>query len=140
MTALWRRVLAIAAGFVTVAVLSLATDVVLRGVGVFPPLPKVMSDGLFALAASYRAAFTVLGGAVTTVLAREASYRPAQILAGLGLLGGLAGVAAWFATPDIGPLWYALSIPVSAIPCTLLGAWLARRANSIDPGGKTASN
>ena len=127
MTPLWRRSVAVVAGFVTVAVLSTGADAVMHAAGTFPPQPQDMTTGLFALAATYRAAFTVLGGAVTTLLARDASDRPAQILAGLGLLGGLAGVAVWFSQPNLGPLWYALSIPISAIPCTLAGAWLVRR-------------
>ena len=42
-------------------------------------------------------------------------------------LGGLGGVAAWSAGgPEMGPLWYVLSIPASAAPCILLGAWKAK--------------
>jgi hypothetical protein len=126
-TPLLRRSLAVVAGFAAVALLSIGADAVMHATGIFPPEPATMTAGLFALAATYRAAFTVAGGALTTALSREASYRPAQILSGFGLLGGLAGVAAWVATPDLGPLWYALSIPISAVPCTLLGAWLRLR-------------
>lgn len=127
MTPVWRRTLAVVAGFASVAILSVATDAAMHATGVFPPLPQDMTPALFAFAATYRAAFTVLGGAITTHLAREVSYRPAQILAGLGLLGGLAGVAVWFTQPNLGPLWYTLTIPLSAIPCTLAGAWIVRR-------------
>jgi len=132
MNPLVRRSLAIVAGFVSVAVLSVGADKVMQASAVFPANPAQMSAGLFTLAALYRAAFTCLGGAITTTLSRENSYRPAQILSGLGLLGGLAGVAAWFATPDLGPLWYALTIPISAIPCTLFGAWTVMRGKARD--------
>ena len=86
-----------------------------------------MPDALFGLPAIYRAAFTVGGGFLT---ARFAPSRPmihAWVLAGLGLLGGLGGVAASLANPEMGPLWYAASIPVSAIPCIWLGAQLGLR-------------
>jgi hypothetical protein len=123
-----RRSLAVVAGFVAVAVLSIGTDAALHAAGVFPPVSQPMSRGLFALAATYRALLTVAGGAIATWLAQEDSYRPAQILSFLGLLGGLAGVVVWVtAQSDLGPLWYVLSIPLSAIPCTLVGAWLVLR-------------
>lgn len=124
MSPLWRRILAIVAGFIAVALLSTGMDARMNVTGVFPAEPVAMSAALFAFAALYRALFTVAGGAITTKLSGDGSYRPAQILSLVGLLGGLAGVAAWFSTPDLGPLWYALTIPVSAVPCTLLGAWL----------------
>jgi hypothetical protein len=121
---------AVAAGFVAVAALSIAMDAAMHGLGLFPPAPQVMSEGLFAFAAAYRALFTVAGGALATWIARRNDYRAAMILSGLGLLGGLAGVAAWSRTPELGPLWYALSIPASAIPCTLLGAWAVLRGQA----------
>lgn len=125
-----RAALAVVAGFVAVAVLSIGTDAALHGLGLFPPEPERMSDGLFLLAAVYRAGFTVVGGAIATALSGADSYRPAQVLAGLGLLGGLAGVAVWAQTPELGPLWYVLSIPISAIPCSLLGAWAVLRGKA----------
>ena len=53
--------------------------------------------------------------------------RHAWILAGIGLVAGLAGVAAYYtiAAARIGPAWYAISIPVEAIPCVWLGGRLA---------------
>jgi len=42
-------------------------------------------------------------------------------------MGGLAGLAAWFAPPDLGPSWYAATIPIAAISCTPLGAGLVLR-------------
>ena len=127
MSPLWRRSLAIDAGFAAVAALSIGADGVMHALRVYPDAAADMSGGLFILAATYRALFTVLGGVIATMGAGEGSYRPAQILAGLGLLGGLAGLGVGFATPDLGPLWYVASIPISAIPCTLLGAWLVLR-------------
>ena len=132
MTFPWRRAIAIVTGFVSVAVLSIGADTVMHGASYYPAEPSQMSNGLFAVAATYRAVFTVLGGAITTALSRETTFRPAQILSFLGLLGGLAGVAAWLATPNLGPLWYAATIPISAVPCTLFGAWLVLRRHGQD--------
>lgn len=122
-----RRILAVVTGFATVAVLSVGTDAVLHKTGIFPATAPAMTTGLFALAATYRAVFTVLGGVIATVVSDDRNYRPALILSGLGFLGGLAGVGAWFTAPDLGPLWYPVTIWISAIPCTLLGAWLVLR-------------
>lgn len=122
-----RSVGAVLGGFLTTAVCSVATDAVLHGTGVFPPEGVRMSDAMFVLPMLYRAAYTVLGGFVTARLAPGRPMRHAGILMGLGLLGGLAGLFASWAHPEWGPRWYALSIPLSAIPCIWLGARLAQR-------------
>ena len=122
-----RSVLAVLAGFVAVVILSTGTDAVLHAFGVFPADPQAMGSGLFGLAIAYRAAFTVAGGAVTGWLSPRADLRDVYILAGIGVAAGLAGVAAWFATPDLGPLWYALLIPVTGPPSAVLGGWLIHR-------------
>jgi len=118
---------AVLAGFFATALLSVGTDAVLHATGVFPPMDVRMSDGLFVVAAVYRALFTVVGGAVTARLAPSSPGRHAAALCGLGLLGGLAGLSVAIAHPELGPLWYSASIPLSAVPCIALGAWLARR-------------
>ena len=121
-----RSVLAIVAGFVTVAVLSIGADAAMHGLGVFPADPARMSDGLFGLATLYRTVFTGLGGALTGLLSARTDQRDVRILAGIGFLAGLAGVAAWFATPGLGPLWYAAAIPVTGAIATLVGGHLAQ--------------
>jgi peptidoglycan/LPS O-acetylase OafA/YrhL len=91
-----------------------------------------MSDPLFALAAAYRALFTVAGGYVTARLAPDRPMHHAWILAGIGLVAGLAGVVAYYAIggAELGPAWYAISIPVEAIPCVWLGGRLAASRRS----------
>ena len=126
----WLRSLgAVVAGFATVAVLSMGADALVYGAGLVRP-GHAMSDPLFALAAVYRAAFTVAGGFVTARLAPDRPMDHAWVLAGLGLLGGLGGVAAYYAanSPAFGPAWYVISIPASAIPCVWLGARWGMRA------------
>ncbi len=123
-----RSVLAVIAGFVVTAILSVATDAVLHATNVFPPLGVRMSDGLFALAGAYRAVFTVLGGYTTARLAPRAPMRHAMALATIGTITGALGIMVWAKGGDaMGPLWYALSIPLSAFPCIGAGAWLAGR-------------
>jgi peptidoglycan/LPS O-acetylase OafA/YrhL len=117
---------AVAAGFLVTAVASIATDAVMHAAGIFPSSPRAMSDPLFALASAYRALFTVAGGYATARLAPDRPMRHAWILAGIGLVAGLAGVVAYYVIggAELGPAWYAISIPIEAIPCVWLGAWL----------------
>ena len=117
---------AVAAGFLVTAVASTAADAVMHAAGIFPGAPRLMSDPLFALAAAYRALFTVAGGYVTARLAPDRPMRHAWVLAGIGLVAGLAGVVAYYVAggADLGPAWYAISIPAEAIPCVWLGGRL----------------
>lgn len=113
---------AVIAGFFATAALSIGTDALLHGIGIFPE--GRMPDALFVVPAVYRALFTVLGGYLTARLAPSRPMAHAWVLAGFGLLGGVAGVFASLAQPELGPLWYALSIPLSAVPCIWFGAKL----------------
>jgi hypothetical protein len=87
---------AVAAGFLVTAVASTAADAVMHDAGLFPSSPRVMSDPLFALASAYRALFTVAGGYATARLAPDRPMRHVWILAGIGLVTGLAGVIAYY--------------------------------------------
>jgi peptidoglycan/LPS O-acetylase OafA/YrhL len=118
---------AVAAGFLVTAVASTAADAVMHAAGIFPSSAQAMSDPLFALASAYRALFTVAGGYATARLAPDRPMRHAWILAGIGLVAGLAGVVAYYLIGGgkLGPAWYAISIPIEAIPCVWLGARLA---------------
>lgn len=117
----------VVAGLVVTAGGATLADMVMRAAGVFPAAPQLMSDPLFALASAYRAILTVAGGYATARLAPDRPMRHAWILAGIGLVAGLAGVVAYYVVGGerLGPAWYALSIPLEAIPCVWLGARIA---------------
>jgi peptidoglycan/LPS O-acetylase OafA/YrhL len=123
---------AIVAGVAVTALTATLTDMAMQAADVFPHAPQAMSDPLFVLAAAYRAVFTIAGGYATARLAPDRPMRHAWILSGIGLAAGLAGVAAYYAEGSgrLGPAWYALAIPLEAVPCVWLGARLAvsRRA------------
>lgn len=120
-----RRVLrstgAIAAGFLSVAVLSLATDQVLHMLEVYPPWGEPMrdtDDNLLAL--FYRSVYAVTGGYVTARLAPAWPMRHVLILGCIGTL--LSAVGAYAAIGmDLGPAWYPIALVVAALPLTLLG-------------------
>jgi hypothetical protein len=118
-----RSILAVLAGIVFGAALSVGTDSLLRAAGIFPKLGERMSDGLFGLATAYRIVYGILG---SYVIARLAPNRPMQH----ALIGGLFGfvvsiigaVATW--NRDLGPHWYAIAIAVTALPCAWVGGKL----------------
>lgn len=120
---------AVGAGFLLTALASIAADAVMHAAGIFPSAPQAMSDGLFLLATSYRALFTVAGGFTTATLAPGRPMRHVWVLAGIGLLAGLGGILAFYSIGkgQLGPAWYAYSIPLEAVPCVWLGGWLATR-------------
>lgn len=106
-------------------VTSLGADQILHVTGVYPPWGQTMSDGLFALASTYRAVFTVAGGWITARLAPSRPMAHATWLAAIGLAAALAGVAASAGHPELGPRWYPWSLVVTAVPCVWLGARIA---------------
>ena len=118
---------AILAGLLVTGIASTAADAFMRAVGIFPAGPDPMPDGLFAVAAGYRALFTIAGAYVTARLAPDRPMLHAAILAALGVLAGLAGIIAYYKLGGsaLGPAWYPISIPITALPCVWLGARLA---------------
>ena len=126
---------AIAVGFLVTALASTGSDAVMHATGVFRDTPREMSHSLFALAAAYRTLFTIAGGFVTARLAPDKPMRHVWILAGIGLLAGLAGVAIYYSAGvgELGPSWYAIAIPVEAIPCV----WAGGRLAVISSGSRT---
>lgn len=126
---LGRGVAAVLAGFVTVLVTHTGTDALLHATGVFPPAGQVMSDGLFALAAGYRCVFTVLGAYLTARLSPARPLKHALVLGGIGTVLSLVGMLAIVGRgPEFGPLWYPLSLVVTALPCCWLGGRWASAA------------
>ena len=115
---------ALIAGFVTVAVLSVAADAVLHALDYYPNDGTVGSDTGLAVALAYRTAFTVLGGLVCAWLAPSHPLRLATILGIIGtVFATLGAVTMW----NVGHQWYPLALVVLAIPSTALGGWLFTR-------------
>jgi hypothetical protein len=117
-----RSVGAVAGGIVVGVALTLATDAVFHGTGIFPPVGQAMSDSLFGLATAYRTLYGVIGAYVTARLAPERPMR-------LALIGGFLGVAVttlgailtWNRGPAFGPHWYPVSLIVMAMPTAWVG-------------------
>jgi hypothetical protein len=121
---LLRSIGAVFLGFLTVVVLSLATDQLLHVLNVYPPWNQTMYDpGLNLLALSYRIVYTVLGSYLTARFAPHSPMRHAWILGIIGFVIGTAGAIATIPM-HLGPAWYPIAIALTALPCAWLGGVL----------------
>lgn len=129
-----RSIVAVVAGFLAVAGLSLATDQLFHVLDVYPPWGQPMYDtGDNVLALSYRVIYTVLGGFITARLAPRSPMRHVMILGIIGLVAGSAGAMGALAIGGLGPNWYPIAIAVTAFPCVWFGGVLAARRRTM-PG------
>ena len=116
-----RSILAVVAGILVGALLSLGTDEILHLTRVYPPWGQRMSDSLFGLATAYRVVFSVLGSWVIACLAPRRPMLHAMIAGAIGLIVSVAGAAATW-NRDLGPHWYNVAVAAMALPCAWIGA------------------
>lgn len=128
----WRRADAVLAGFLSVAVLSLATDEALHLLKVYPPWGPLRAPGLNALALSYRLVDGVVGGYIT---AKFAPYAPIHHSVILGMAGTIASAAGAIVTVplNLGPTWYPIALLLTALPCAALGGILYTANQPLSP-------
>ncbi|HKW99825.1 MAG TPA: hypothetical protein VJN43_18940 [Bryobacteraceae bacterium] len=123
-----------AAGFVLVVVLSIATDVVLHAARVFPPLGEPMSGALFVLATAYRLVYSVAGSYITARLAPYSPMQHALVGGAIGLgLATIGAVATWNRGPAFGPHWYPVGLIVAALPSAWAGGMIRIRELRLQP-------
>ena len=126
-----RSIGAVLAGFVTVVILSLGTDAMLRAIGIFPQLGQLMANPLFLLATAYRTVYAIAGSYITARLAPHRPMRHALTGGVVGLVLSIVGaVVTWNKVPSLGPHWYPLVLIATAIPCAWLGGALHRRTQA----------
>jgi hypothetical protein len=124
-----RLIIAIIAGLLVGIILSIATDLLMVKLGIFPPFESdqsAFSNGLLLVASAYRAVYSILGALVIAVIAKE-KYMKAVIIAGIiGTILALTGlIVMWEKSKSV--LWYPISLVVLAIPYSLLGAKIYER-------------
>ena len=122
---LFRRIGAVFAGLLAILALSTAADAILYAMGLYPPFPSRMSDGLYLLATAYRTVFGIAGCYLTARLAPDRPMGHALVLGSIGVVLSIAGA---ITMGKYGPAWYSLAIIAISLPCAWAGARLARRA------------
>lgn len=113
------------AGFLVVVILSIITDMILEGAGIFPPA----TEGLFVtwmltLALFYRTVYTVAGGYVTAKLAPQNPMKHVTVLGVIGTLAGIGGVVAGW---NLSQHWYPIALAVLAFPSVWVGGKLSAK-------------
>ena len=122
-----RSIGAVLAGLLTIVVLDNLIDVIMHSTGVYPPLGQPMTDSLFLFALAYRTVDAIIGAYVTASLAPSRPLRHALSLGGVGVvLSSLGVVATLAAGPELGPLWYPLTLMAICLPCTWIGGKLVQ--------------
>jgi hypothetical protein len=119
-----KSIFSVVLGFLTVVVLSLATDQILHVLQVYPPWGVPMYEThLNVLALTYRTIYTVFAGYLTARFAPRAPMWHVGVLGVVGLIGGTAGVVGTMGM-DLGPRWYPILLAVLAFPSTWAGGLL----------------
>jgi hypothetical protein len=117
---------AVVIGFLSVAVLSIATDGVLEKTGIFPSQshPDLYVTWMLAFALFYRSFYTVVGGYITARLAPRNSRQHVYVLMILGGIGGVAGaIGGW----HLGNHWYPVLLAITGPLFVWFGGKLSRR-------------
>ena len=125
---LGRSVLAVISGMAVGIAVTLATDIVLRKIGVLAPLGERMPDRVLAWVTGYRVIYGIAASYLTAYLA---PYRPiahAMVGGAFGFAASLAGaIGTWNAGPAYGPHWYPVALVLFALPQSWLGGWICAR-------------
>lgn len=109
---------AVAAGFATLVILSMITDIVLEKTGIMKTQPFVENPvWLIVVIILYRTVFNTFGCYLTARIAPNKPMKHAIILGTIGVVLTTVGLIVMWDTP---PRWY----PVSLIVLTLPAAWL----------------
>ena len=127
-----RSVLAILAGLVFTIVVTTLADILMYQAGVF--VQNGMSTADWLIATAYRLVIAVIGCWLAARLAPRNPMKHALILGGIGTLLALIGV--WITSqkgPEFGPIWYALLLVITALPCAYVGGWFATRHRVSEP-------
>jgi hypothetical protein len=118
-----KSILAVLAGLVFTIVITTALDVLMYQVGFFKSGGMTTTHWLVATA--YRLGVAIIGCWLTARLAPQNPMKHALILGAIGTVVACVGV--WFSAtkgPEFGPMWYAIVLVVTALPCAWIGGKL----------------
>ncbi|SRR5258706_6748815 len=128
---------AILAGFITVFILSVVTDLILEKLGIFPPQtqPESYTWWMLLIALVYRSIYSVAGFYLAARLAPNRPMRHAIILGVIGtLFATLGAIANW----NLSANWYPVLLVLVTLPCAWLGGRLVemKKVNTLDVESK----
>lgn len=127
-----RRIGAVLAGFLVIAILDTTIDLIMHKTGIYPPWFQPMRASLWLLAISYRTIDGIIGGYVVARLAPDRPVAHALVLGVIGfVLSTAAVIGTWNKGPEFGPKWYPLTLVAIALPCALIGGLLRARQLSV---------
>lgn len=110
-----RSVWAVVAGVLFIIVVTTLVDLALHATGFYPPAKEPLTDAQAGVATAYRLAIGIAGGWLTAALAPQRPLKHAMILGCVGIVLGLAGLAATW-NLGLGPRWYPILLVVLAVP------------------------
>jgi hypothetical protein len=121
-----RNVLAVLAGLLTTALLSLVVDEILHRARVFPPWGQpYFGTGPYVVAVAYRSIFNVVGFLVTARLAPRNPGRHVAVLAAIGFTVGLLSIIPTVSA-KLGPVWYPVALALLTVPCASVAVAILR--------------
>ena len=129
-----RSIVAIAAGFFFIMILSFGMDAILRVAvpDAFDAAGRTDSAGMLVFSLLYVGVFAITGCYIAARLAPSHPMRHALILGGLGLILNIAGsIAMW----NSAPAWYHIIAIALVMPYAWLGGWLRERQLDRRPSG-----
>lgn len=132
---IFKRIGAILAGFLLIALLGFITDSILQHLEILPiPTENKFEPRHSLLALSYHLLFVLVGGFVTARLAPDRPIAHAVALGVLGVAFSTLGLIA-IITQDLAPAWYGWALMVFSVPVTWAGGKLAelRRRSLQEP-------
>jgi MFS family permease len=124
-----KSIVALLAGFITVFIPSILTDMALEATGLMR-LDTTFQNPIWVLALAIvcRALYFTVGGYITARLAPKAPMRHAIIL---GVIGTLLGVGGAVMTWGTAPNWVPIAFVLLPFPSSLIGGKL--RTSAIEP-------
>lgn len=131
----FKSIAAVLAGFVSVFVLSVLTDMALERTGIFPPQsePKLYVWWMLLVALVYRTFYGAVGGYITASIAPRRPMRHAIILGSIGFVFALLGsIANWDKTSPSSE-WY----PILLVLLTLPSVWAGGKLKTGTPSSTT---
>ena len=129
-----RRIGGVLAGLLVGIILTIATDIVLHALSVFPPWGQPIASPPLLLATAYRIIYAIVASYIAARLAPDRPMQHALALGVVGLVVSIVGaVVTWNRGPAFGPHWYPLALIATALPC----AWAGGRLRLIRARGSS---